>query len=494
MSWQNTWGTVKATNAKACALYYEIANVGKTIESSKKRVIWRLKVEEGREFEIILTHSLASGKKILRVDGIIKYTSQSLSFGDWDHVFNLPGGYVVHIIIKPSVELNDMYDLIIDGMSFRRLPDRLDPNRAKSNGGAVSTTSSSARTGSGGAGGLRANSHTYNYSNGGNGYSRPSSRESSFSPWPCSRCTLVNEKPLAPICEACGAPKPDYISPEDRQRARETVEHRSAAPVSRTAAPKSTGKQRSQSNKASKPGFFSTPSASAPDNSNGFGAFGSDPFAASSSSSAAMSASFATNHNSFAPEKPATTADISSMLSGLDFTAVPVQPALSPDSMLQSPSSPNPADDSNARTASGDLWDSKMVDLDLNPKAKQKPVSAKSYQTLEQARLQAPKEKVAVLPTPPAPVAVSTVGFYGGTATMPPSGYYQQAPGMMQQPMYNTSVSAGYGMAPPNGGYGAHFGAPQQQFMTQMQQQPGNNGFPPSKPNAFGSDPFATLS
>lgn len=78
MSWQNAWGTVKATNAKACALYYEIANVGKTIESSKKRVIWRLKVEEGREFEIILTHSLASGKKVLRIDGIVKYTSKSV--------------------------------------------------------------------------------------------------------------------------------------------------------------------------------------------------------------------------------------------------------------------------------------------------------------------------------------------------------------------------------------------------------------------------------
>lgn len=134
MSWQSHWGTVKATNAKACALYYEVANVGKTIESSKKRVVWRLKVEEGREFEITLTHSLASGKKVLRVDSIVKYTSQSVSppvvivyvhqrlltalcfvgtgqllFGDWDYVFNLPGGHCVHIIIKPSVELNDMY-------------------------------------------------------------------------------------------------------------------------------------------------------------------------------------------------------------------------------------------------------------------------------------------------------------------------------------------------------------------------------------------------
>lgn len=78
MSWQNNWGTVKSTSAKAAALYFEVANVGKTIESSKKRVIWRVKVEDGHEFEIVLTHSLASGKKILRIDGIIKYTSKSV--------------------------------------------------------------------------------------------------------------------------------------------------------------------------------------------------------------------------------------------------------------------------------------------------------------------------------------------------------------------------------------------------------------------------------
>ncbi len=32
-----------------------------------------------------------------------------MSFGDWDYVINLPGGHVVHCIIKPSMELNDMY-------------------------------------------------------------------------------------------------------------------------------------------------------------------------------------------------------------------------------------------------------------------------------------------------------------------------------------------------------------------------------------------------
>lgn len=139
-----------------------------------------------------------------------------------------------------------------------------------------------------------------------------------------------------------------------------------------------------------------------------------------------------------------------------------------------------------------------MVDLNLKPAAKQKPVSAKSYQTLEQARMQAPKEKVPVLPPAP-PVPVAAVGFYG--TNMPAQGGYYQ-PGMGQQQQMYSTVGAGYGM---NGGggygapsahnsamvaYGGNFGMPQQQQLhTQMQP-----GFPPANANAFGSDPFATLS
>lgn len=137
-----------------------------------------------------------------------------------------------------------------------------------------------------------------------------------------------------------------------------------------------------------------------------------------------------------------------------------------------------------------------MVDLNLKPSEKKKPVTAKSYQTLEQARMQAPKEKVAVLPPPPpVPVAVAAPGaFYGTNLAAPPGGFYQQQP---QQHMYNTAGVGGYGMAGGFGGqpsvhnsaivaYGGNFsgGAPQQ-F---------HQGFPPSKPNVFGSDPFATLS
>lgn len=99
-------------------------------------------------------------------------------------------------------------DLIIDGMSFRRLPDRLDPSARSKNGGATSATSSSSNSRKPNTSNSKYAYSTGNYagSNGGSG-----SRNSSFGPWECPCCTLVNEKPLAPICEACGGPKPDHI-------------------------------------------------------------------------------------------------------------------------------------------------------------------------------------------------------------------------------------------------------------------------------------------
>lgn len=127
-----------------------------------------------------------------------------------------------------------------------------------------------------------------------------------------------------------------------------------------------------------------------------------------------------------------------------------------------------------------------MVDLNLNPTQKHKPVSAKSYQTLEQARLQAPKDKVAVLP-PPAPVmpVATAPGFYNTHMAAPAGGFYQQP---QPQMMYSTGA-AGYNSAIVS--YGGNFatGAPVQQ-----QQQSFRPGFPPSNAPAFGSDPFATLS
>ena len=96
-------------STKAVALYSDICNVGKSVQASKKRVIWRVQVANGDEHEISLTHSLGSGKKILRVDGIQVHKSKSLVLMEWDYIYHVKSGSSLHAMIKPCADLNDMY-------------------------------------------------------------------------------------------------------------------------------------------------------------------------------------------------------------------------------------------------------------------------------------------------------------------------------------------------------------------------------------------------
>lgn len=133
------------------------------------------------------------------------------------------------------------------------------------------------------------------------------------------------------------------------------------------------------------------------------------------------------------------------------------------------------------------------MDLDLNGEKKKPQVKTmKSYQTLEQARLQAPKDKVPVLPTPPPMMAT--------TAMVPAGAYYATTPtnGMMypqQQPQYGMPAPAmGYAMAHPSAAVHAYGGMMQQPPMQQHQQFMTNVAPQQPRPNAFSADPFATLS
>ncbi|CEG47052.1 uncharacterized protein PHALS_03714 [Plasmopara halstedii] len=467
MSWQSQWGNVKASNARAAALYYEVSNVGKTIESSKKRVVWRLKVEEGRDFEISLTHSLASGKKVLRVDGIVKYNSQSLPFGDWDYVFNLSGGHCVHIIIKPSVDLNDMYDLIVDGISFRRLPNRLDPTKLQKSQDNGVTSASRTITDSG----SRNGSFTYNYSKGGYnngnyGNTRNSSRENSFSPWECTQCTLVNEKPHALICEACGFAKPDYISPESRQRAKSVALSPNPPPLRLAAKSAATGSIVFDMWNSSAPSTIPFPE---------FTDFDGFPVT-----------------STLATKQQPQTQDITSMLSGLDFTPPPVEETSPP--MENALDSLHTEED---QVSTRDLWSSDMVNLNLKPEDKNlSQRSAKSYQTLEQARQLAPKEKIQILPTPP-PLAfptynsIQTPGSFNGGMAPPQALMYNSIANT--GPFGMASSSSGFGVMQSNAmvPYGGFLGQQVSPFTTMTSM---NEPLRQLSIQKMDNDPFATLS
>ncbi|ETV98522.1 hypothetical protein H310_08657 [Aphanomyces invadans] len=434
----------KAENAKAAGLYYEIANVGKVVEASKKRITWRIKMIEGKEYEISLTHSIASGKKVLRIDGIVTHQTTTFALGDWDYCFNL-GNHVVHCIIKPSVELNDSYDLIVDGISFRRLPE--DAIKAKPEPVVVRGKKALSREPSATQLGSRT--------------------DSSSGPWECSACTLINEKPLAPICEACGAAKPKFAVV--RQHSTQLV---GDMPPQRPTA--------SHSNDSVSDAVF-------------------NPFGAPSNTSwvdfdkpepTQQQPVRQTPNDPFAPSPPPyisqpSSDHIASMLHGLDFNYTPPQPP------PPAPVTPLPVEP----TAPADpLWGAPIVDLNLNPEAKVPPMkSAKSMQSMEQARLATTGSSTKQLQIPP-PAYTAPPPVYGA----PPSfqvnpGFQTFAPPQHIVPPQMPNQFATYG-APMLGG-GVQPRAPQQQFMANMTNVP-----PPKvatasqqqRPNL--GDPFATLS
>ncbi|EQC39972.1 hypothetical protein SDRG_02627 [Saprolegnia diclina VS20] len=426
----------KAENAKAAGLYYEIANVGKMVEASKKRITWRIKMEEGKEYEISLTHSIASGKKNLRIDGIVMYQTSTFSLGDWDYVFNL-GNHVLHCIIKPSVELNDSYDLIVDGVSFRRLPEQLKTKNDKD----VKRGSTTAKP-------LQP---------------RPKSRESSASDlsrtgsgnaWECTTCTLVNEKGLAPICEACGSPRP-----------RQTLAKTPSFEYSKQSSAKDL---REPAPRTSEFRPFDAPPAKATPDGFGVDMTKNDPFAVAN-------AGFNQQQQQ---QRTGSSEQIASMLQGLDFSYTPPPPP--PPTPVQPPMS-----DAPPVTPSDPLWGANIVSLDLVEKPKLK--TTVSMQTLEQARLAKPKEA-------PQPV-------------MPPP--MQAPPTYTQAPMY-PPASMGYGNPPgaypgqhivaaqPYGGMYTNTNGPMgvQRQPTAHTFMPNMTNVPPPKaaPGHAANDPFATLS
>ncbi|RHY31228.1 hypothetical protein DYB32_005187 [Aphanomyces invadans] len=371
----------KAENAKAAGLYYEIANVGKVVEASKKRITWRIKMIEGKEYEISLTHSIASGKKVLRIDGIVTHQTTT-----------------IHSIADNALMIF-VLDLIVDGISFRRLPE--DAIKAKPEPVVVRGKKALSREPSATQLGSRT--------------------DSSSGPWECSACTLINEKPLAPICEACGAAKPKFAGVFNLHF---SIQLRSLLLVSMK--------------------FLA----------------------------AILSSNIVLDH-------------IASMLHGLDFNYTPPQPP------PPAPVTPLPVEP----TAPADpLWGAPIVDLNLNPEAKVPPMkSAKSMQSMEQARLATTGSSTKQLQIPP-PAYTAPPPVYGA----PPSfqvnpGFQTFAPPQHIVPPQMPNQFATYG-APMLGG-GVQPRAPQQQFMANMTNVP-----PPKvatasqqqRPNL--GDPFATLS
>eukprot|EP00752_Nemacystus_decipiens_P016286 g14565.t1 len=178
-------------------IYFEVSNIGRNVESSKKRARWKFCFgEEGREHEVTLIHSLMSGKKKTIFDGELINEAQKVS-KEWVFAWSF-GAHLLRVGIN-----FEEYGLVIDGIPFRNFS-RRDPYLAAqleatkrdsmrslqtdekrrfdrlgySSGDGGGGGGSGGRRGSGDSGG-RSRSRTAERSRGGGGSSAASSKEDS---------------------------------------------------------------------------------------------------------------------------------------------------------------------------------------------------------------------------------------------------------------------------------------------------------------------------
>ncbi|CAM9167355.1 unnamed protein product, partial [Sphacelaria rigidula] len=101
-------------------IYFEISNIGRNVESSKKRCRWKFCFgEEGEEHEVTLVHSLMSGKKRTFFDGECINEAQKVST-EWAFAWS-SGAHLLRVGIN-----FEEYSLVIDGIPFKNFA-RRDP-------------------------------------------------------------------------------------------------------------------------------------------------------------------------------------------------------------------------------------------------------------------------------------------------------------------------------------------------------------------------------
>lgn len=116
-----------AADNTACQVSFEVENVGKTLEHSKKRVKWVFG-KGGKEYSVTLLWSKLSGKRIVSVDDKEVFSEEKKA-ATFFHKFETEEGMHLHVLAtsatpsKKFVSPNFIkYELIIDGQRFVKLP------------------------------------------------------------------------------------------------------------------------------------------------------------------------------------------------------------------------------------------------------------------------------------------------------------------------------------------------------------------------------------
>jgi hypothetical protein len=92
------------------AIDYEVKSVGKTIKSSKKRLLWNISIDNIKYF-IELFLSKFSGKKTIKINGEVKYRGKKITH----EPIVITGSNT--ILLKHSGKL---YDLYINNVAFEK--------------------------------------------------------------------------------------------------------------------------------------------------------------------------------------------------------------------------------------------------------------------------------------------------------------------------------------------------------------------------------------
>eukprot|EP01031_Cornospumella_fuschlensis_P033288 gene33288-40271_t len=108
------------------AIYTEVVNVGKTVESSKKKVKWLFGFSDSDdEYEVVLVHSLVSGKKTLFEDGKEITSSTSVMSTDFSHGWSsLRTRRMYRVEIQLQLTQEHTYIFSVDGVPYTQMPDK----------------------------------------------------------------------------------------------------------------------------------------------------------------------------------------------------------------------------------------------------------------------------------------------------------------------------------------------------------------------------------
>lgn len=249
-----------------------------------------------------------------------------------------------------------MIDLIVNDISFRRLPRGSESKHSRPRDSpSVSRFTSPDCPGS-----------TFKEKAVGLYSTSPPSSPSSTpaSSWTCSRCTLVNEKPHAVICEACESPRPTM---EDQQEPNsKPVRRKKKKSLKKASVPKEDGGGDGAFDPFGTASVEAVRQATVPD----FDPFETQPDPGTPTTTTTTTTEFNPFENttpleSYPVSPPPTPHDtgidaLSSSLSGIDFSS----PVSSPGPRTAAPVAPVTAAALGGSTH-GDIWSSNIVNLDL---------------------------------------------------------------------------------------------------------------------------------